>query len=70
MLTVLTVQTSIGVNAWALHRNPDVCGANPHTFDPDRWLDDRCDSNMKNAMSFAVSFSVITASRVAIFIVY
>ena len=31
--------TTVGCNPVALHRNEDICGLNPHLFDPERWLD-------------------------------
>ncbi|OAQ97711.1 hypothetical protein LLEC1_03188 [Akanthomyces lecanii] len=30
--------TTVGCNPVALHRNPDICGPNPDTFYPGRWL--------------------------------
>lgn len=30
--------TTVGCNPVALHRNADICGPNPDTFDPRRWL--------------------------------
>ncbi|KAJ4165449.1 hypothetical protein LMH87_007082 [Akanthomyces muscarius] len=33
--------TTVGCNPVALHRNPDICGPNPDTFDPHRWLTGR-----------------------------
>ncbi|KAG9249767.1 cytochrome P450 [Emericellopsis atlantica] len=32
--------TTVGCNPIALHRNPDVCGPDPATFEPSRWLGD------------------------------
>ncbi|KAK3112406.1 hypothetical protein LTR53_011353 [Teratosphaeriaceae sp. CCFEE 6253] len=32
--------SSIGVNPWVLHRNPDVFGDDADAFRPDRWLDE------------------------------
>ncbi|KAI6778287.1 Pisatin demethylase-like protein [Emericellopsis cladophorae] len=32
--------TTVGCNPVALHRNPDVCGPDPASFEPSRWLGD------------------------------
>ena len=34
------MQTIIGVNPWALHRNRDVFGPDAEDFRPERWLED------------------------------
>ena len=31
--------TIVGCNPVSLHRNPDICGADPNWFRPERWLD-------------------------------
>ncbi|CAK7201920.1 hypothetical protein SEUCBS139899_004636 [Sporothrix eucalyptigena] len=38
----------LGVNAWVLHQNPDIFGANPAEFRPERWID--ADENQARAM--------------------
>lgn len=30
----------MGINAWVAHSNPQVYGADPEIFRPERWLED------------------------------
>lgn len=32
------MQAEVGVNAWAVHYNPNVFGPDPDNFRPERWL--------------------------------
>lgn len=35
----IPASTTVGCSPVALHRNEDICGPQPHAFEPSRWLD-------------------------------
>jgi cytochrome P450 len=37
-ILIYDLQTIVGVNAWALHRNADIFGSDVDEFRPERWL--------------------------------
>ena len=45
----------MGINAWVLHRNKDVFGADAGTFHPERWLGSKEDVAQLERYLFAVS---------------
>lgn len=38
------------MNAWVIHRNVDIFGADANDFNPDRWLDSDAAANMDKYM--------------------
>lgn len=48
-----SVQTQVGISAWALHYNPELIDS-PREFCPQRWIGDDGNKALSSALNFAV----------------
>ena len=55
------MQTVVGVNAWVLHQNEDIFGADAAYFRPERWLGSKEELSLMNENLFSVSFIILAA---------
>ena len=54
-VTANSSQTVVGVNAWALHRNPEIYGADVDKFRPERWIGSKAEIAPLERNLFTVS---------------
>lgn len=52
-LTLL--QSTVGINSWVAHQNPEVYGQDAYQFRPERWLEEESHNKNFEAYFFAVS---------------
>ena len=50
-------KTRVGVNAWVIHRNQEIFGADAETFRPERWFEDNNKFMERNL--YYVSFPIL-----------
>jgi cytochrome P450 len=51
------IQSVVGVNAWAIHRNPEIFGSDADIFRPERWMGPREEVARMEQHNYAVRVS-------------